>query len=204
MKNKYLLLLLSLFIIIFSFNSVRAQETGNDFIGKLGTSYASKPGKFGLDLSFNYFYNIDPFFVAGGEFDFFWINWKRTVGPAEFGDLSGDEIATTDAFTFPVFFNVQLRLPNVVKWIYVEPYLTVGLGYCMMVLHNSVPGIDSVTRFYGGFAWQVLASAAYKPSERSRVAFLLDMGFRGMNPSRDNVDFSMSGFLTRIGVKIGF
>ncbi|MCL2154292.1 MAG: hypothetical protein FWH53_01370, partial [Leptospirales bacterium] len=56
--------------------NVYVNPSKNEFMLKVGTGYAKDPGKFGLDVSLNYIYNIDPVFVFGFEGDFFWINWK--------------------------------------------------------------------------------------------------------------------------------
>ena len=174
-----------------------------EFVGKLGTSYAKKPNKWGLDISINYLFNIDPFFAAGFDYTLVWIPWERTLDEAEFGLLAtGDEIAKTQAIIMPLLFDAQLRLPNLVKHIYVEPSLTVGLGYIFMILDNSIPGEDKKTWLYHGFGWQIILSAAYRPGEESRIHFIIDFGYRGTSPERKNIKYDMSGFLIRAGVRI--
>ncbi|HNX23030.1 MAG TPA: hypothetical protein PKG60_03225 [Spirochaetota bacterium] len=182
--------------------NVFTNPSDNEFIGKLGTGYASDPGKFGLDLSLNYIYNLDPVFVFGFEGDFFWIKWKNELGDVNAGGAAGgSEVATTDLYTFPVFANAQIRLPFLKSRIYVEPSLTVGLGYCFMILDYSSDTEDG-TDLYTGFAWQVFGSAAYKIFENSAVDFVLDLGYRGLSPEKDQVEIDMSGIIARIGVRM--
>lgn len=181
--------------------NVFTNPSDNEFIGKLGTSYASKPGKFGMDLSLNYIYNIDPVFVFGLEGDFFWIKWKTKVGEVNKGAANGALTADTDLFTFPLFANAQIRFPFLREKIYVEPSVTVGLGYCLMVLDYSTIS-KSETDFYGGFAWQFFGSVSYKMYQNSAVDFVLDLGYRSLAPEKNNVQFDMSGIIARLGVKM--
>ena len=149
--------------------NVFVNPSDNEFMWKIGTGYASDPEKFGLDLSFNYIYNIDPFFVFGLEADFFWIKWTNTLGDVNAGgSAQGSLKAETNLYTFPLFANAQVRLPMLKKIIFVEPFLTVGLGYSFMVLDYS-SSAESDQDFYSGFAWQVMTSAAYKISDASAV-----------------------------------
>lgn len=181
--------------------NVFVNPSDNEFMWKIGTGYAADPGKVGLDLSFNYIYNIDPFFVFGLEGDFFWIRWTSTIGKVHpGGSTTGTEKADTNLYTFPLFANAQLRLPMLRKKIYVEPFFTVGLGYSFMILDYSSIEKDG-TDFYSGFAWQVIASAAYKISDASAVDFVFDLGYRGIKPSKGNVEIDMSGPFVRAGVR---
>ncbi len=202
-------LLCRLLIIAFLTLNVTEGFSG-EFNGKLGTSYADEPAKFGLDISLNYYYLLDPYFVTGIEGDFFWIKWDRTMGSKEIGQTTAAIKAKTNVYIMPVFFNAQVRLPKLAEKIYVEPSLTVGLGYSFMLLDNSIPeytdsGVTQEARdeikFYSGFAWQVIASISFRPDPDSRVHFTVDAGFRGTKPERENIEFNMSGFLTRVGVK---
>ncbi len=181
--------------------NVFTNPSDNEFIGKLGTSYASKPGKFGMDLSLNYIYNIDPVFVFGLEGDFFWIKWKTKIGEVSKGSANGELTADTDLYTFPFFGNAQIRFPFLRQKIYVEPSVTVGLGYCLMIL-DYTSTTKSETDLYGGFAWQFFGSASYKMYENSAVNFVFDLGYRSLSPEKNNVQFDMSGIITRLGVKM--
>ena len=181
--------------------NVFVNPSDNEFIWKIGTGYASDPGKFGLDLSFNYIYNIDPFFVFGLEADFFWIKWSSTIGEVNpGGSATGSEKADTNLYTFPLFANAQVRLPMLKKLIYVEPFLTIGLGYSFMILNYSSDEGNG-TDFYSGFAWQVMTSAAYKISDASAVDFVFDLGYRSIKPDKGNVEIDMSGAFFRAGVR---
>ncbi len=182
--------------------NVFTNPSDNEFIGKLGTGYAANPGKFGLDLSLNYIYNLDPVFVFGLEGDFFWIKWSNKLGDVKaVGAADGSLKAETNLYTFPLFANAQVRLPFLKSKIYVEPSLTVGLGYCFMIAEYKADNV-SETDFYSGFAWQVFGSASYKIYQNSAVDFVLDLGYRGMKPDKDSIEIDMSGFITRIGVRL--
>ncbi len=182
--------------------NVFVNPSDNEFLWKIGTGYAEDPGKFGLDLSFNYIYNIDPFFVAGIEGDFFWVSWDNKLEDVDAGGAAeGSLKAETNLYTFPLFVNAQLRLPMLKSKIHVEPFITVGLGYCFTILDYSSDA-ESGTDYYSGFAWQILASAAYKISDRSAVDFIFDFGYRGLTPDKDNIEIDMSGIITRVGVRI--
>ena len=174
----------------------------NEFIGKLGTGYAADPGRFGLDLSLNYIYNLDPYFVFGFECDFFWVSWENKLGDVNTsGGVNAQLKAETNLYTFPLFANAQLRLPNLRSKIYVEPFITVGLGYSFMILDYTSTEKDG-TDFYSGFAWQVMVTAAYRLAEGSAVDFLLDVGYRGIDSQKGDVEIDMSGPVTRLGVRI--
>jgi hypothetical protein len=182
--------------------NVFTNPSDNEFIGKLGTGYASDPGKFGLDLSLNYIYNLDPVFVFGFEADFFWVKWKNELSDVNAGGAAnGSLTAETNLYTFPLFANAQVRFPFLKSKIYVEPSITVGLGYCFMILDYS-SDTDSGTDLYSGFAWQTFASFSYKIFEKSAVDFVLDIGYRDITPSRDRVEIDMSGVFTRLGVRM--
>lgn len=182
--------------------NVFTNPSDNEFIGKIGTGYASDPGKFGLDVSLNYIYNLDPVFVFGFEADFFWVQWNNKVGDVKAGGSAyGSETAETNLYTFPLLANAQVRLPFLRNKIYVEPSLTVGLGYCFMILDYSSDN-ESGNDLYGGFAWQIYGSAAYKLYQNSAVDFVLDLGYRGLNPDKDNIEINMSGVIARLGVRL--
>lgn len=181
--------------------NIFVNPSDNEFMWKIGTGYASDPEKFGLDLSFNYIYNIDPYFVFGLEADFFWIKWSNTLGEVNAGgSASGSETADTNLYTVPLFANAQVRLPMLKKMLYVEPFFTIGLGYSFMILNYS-SSVESGTDFYSGFAWQILASAAYKIADNSAVDFVFDLGYRSIKPDKGNVEIDMSGPVIRAGVR---
>jgi hypothetical protein len=209
-------IILSLLIFIFTASTISAEEktpvpdgkkslsgkAPNEFIGKLGTGYASDPGKFGLDISLNYIYNIDPVFVFGLEADFFWIKWQNELQDVNAGgSANGTLTAETNLYTVPFFANAQIRLPFLKEKIHVEPAITIGLGYCFMVLDYTSDS-ESDTDIYGGFAWQTFASLYYKIFEKSAVDFVLDLGYRDLSPKKDRVEIDMSGVFTRIGVRM--
>lgn len=182
--------------------NVFTNPSDNEFIGKIGTGYASDPEKFGLDISLNYIYNLDPLFVFGLEADFFWIQWKNKLEDVNAGgSASGSEKAETNLYTFPFFANAQIRLPFLKQKLHFEPAFTVGLGYSFMILDYTSDS-KSDTDLYSGFAWQAYASAYYKLHPSSAVDFILDLGYRGIAPDRDNVEIDMSGLIARVGVRL--
>lgn len=204
----------SIIIIIFlAITSTNAYAIGKEFIGKIGTSYAHELKNWGLDSSLNFNLGLDPYFVIGAELDFFWIRWEQKLGERDLGQTSEDVIKKTDTFSFPLFFNAQVRIPILVKYIYVEPAIIAGLGYSMCVISYSQPHFqdtsgktynkENVTAFYHGFAWQVLTSIYFKPAKESNIEFVFDFGYRGMSPEKwqANRKFESSGLLLRLGVK---
>ncbi len=204
--------ILALFVLVIVVSSTSVYAGGSEFMGKIGTAYGDKPGKFGLDVSLNYIYDFDPYFVFGFEADFYWLSFEEVVGQNDTGGgVMEDVMKSNNLYTFPVYFNVQVRLPFLVKHIFVEPALTIGLGYSFMILNYSQPQYTDDTPttyaardnvdFYHGFAWQVIPSVSFKPSEESNVAFVADIGYRGMYPSKGNSEMSLSGMLFRVGVK---
>jgi hypothetical protein len=193
--------------------SSRGNHSRHEFVGKIGTSYGNDAEKFGLDVSLSYMYEVDPYFACGLGLDFFWINWSYKIGEEQIGALRGDVEVETDAYTLPVFANAQIRLPGLLSSIRLEPAVTVGLGYSVMFLNYNRPSyIDFYTAqqvskkdkliVYGGFAWQVLASLAWRPSTDSAVNFIFDAGYRGLYPEKGSVQFDMSGVVIRLGVTI--
>jgi len=207
--NRFILVLIIMLFSSFAYSDDNF-DSKREFIGKIGTAYSSKPGKFGLDFSLNYFYKIDPYFFIGGELDYFWIKWDRSLGEEDIGLVSADKKATTNAYIFPVFFDFQIRLPNLLKKIYVIPAITGGVGWSGMILNNSISEhiVDNETvkasssyNFYNGFAAQLFFSAYYQP-ENSKIMFLSDLGYRWILPEKDGIEFDMSGFFIRLGVKV--
>lgn len=182
--------------------NVFTNPSDSEFIGKIGTGYASDPEKFGLDISLNYIYNLDPVFVFGFEADFFWVKWDNELGDVNAGgSADGSLKAETNLYTFPLLANAQIRLPFLRDKIYVEPSFTVGLGYCFMIL-DYTSNEDNGTDLYSGFAWQAYGSVAYKLHPNSAVDFVLDLGYRGLEPDKDNVEIDMSGVIARVGVRM--
>lgn len=182
--------------------NVFTNPSDNEFIGKIGTGYAADPDKFGLDVSLNYIYNIDPVFVFGLEGDFFWIKWENKLEDVNAGgSANGSRTAQTDLYTFPFFANATVRLPFLREKIYVEPSFTIGLGYAFMILDYSSDG-ESDTDFYSDFAWQAFGSISYKIFDRSAVDFVVDLGYRDTTPEKDKVEIDMSGIIARIGVRM--
>ena len=216
MKGKIFLLTLLLVTASASFRGLYAEDkilierernvfvnpSDNEIMGKIGAGYAAGPDMLGLDLSFNYIYNLDPYFVVGFEADFFWVNWENTLGEANAGGgVDATRKAETNLYNFPVFANAQVRLPGLREKIFFEPFITIGLGYSFMIL-DYTSDIKDGTDFYSGFAWQVIFTAAYRLSQRSAVDFLLDLGYRGNAPQKGDVEVDMSGPIARIGVRI--
>ena len=182
--------------------NVFVNPSDNEFMGKIGTGYALDPERFGLDLSFNYIYNVDPYFVVGLEADFFWVSWENKLGDVTAGGGTNASLkAETNMYTFPVFANAQVRLPFLRDKIFFEPFITVGLGYSFMILDYS-SDVEDGTDFFSGFAWQVIFTAAYRLPRGSAVDFLLDLGYRGMEPEKGNVEINMSGPVMRLGVRV--
>lgn len=205
------------FVVLFIFISanIYAQagvinRSKKEFTGTIGTGYASKAEKFGLDLGGSYLYAFDKLFAAGFEADFFWINWKRELGTKEIGQTTAAVKAVTSAYNIPVFFDAQVRFPIRLGNALLEPSVNIGLGWDFMILQDSIPEYQTSSgetiskenkiKFYHSFAWQFFASCAYKP-ESSDIAFLVALGYRGMFPSNSGIEFNMSGFLAKLGVK---
>lgn len=186
---------------------------GNELVCKIGGSYAHELGDAGLDLSVVYLLNFDPYFVAGIEGSFFWIPWEKKLGTREEGSnpVDVDVVASANTFAIPVMFNAQVRLPFLVKKIYVEPYMTIGIGYTPVILTYDQPAFEDaettvsyaeedITRFFHGFSWQVLAGASFKPSKDSSIRFVGDIGYRGINAKKGAEKLDISGLLFRVGV----
>jgi hypothetical protein len=206
--------LVFIFVIIlfssFAYSNDDSSNSKKEFMGKIGTAYSSKPEKFGLDFSMSYFYKIDPYFYIGGELDYFWIKWDRSLGEEDIGLVSADKKATTNAYIIPLFFDFQVRLPNLLKKIYIIPAITGGIGWSGMILNNSISEhtvnnelikASSSSDFYNGFAAQLFFSAYYQP-ENSKIMFLSDIGYRWVFPEKNGIEFDMSGFFIRLGVKV--
>ncbi len=213
MKKVYGVILI-LGMLWYAGSEVFAVETGID--GTLGTAYSTDPAKFGMDLSLQHNWVLDPFFVMGFESGLYWVQWSRKVGEDEVTqDVSGDLKADTNAFYIPIMVDAQVRLPNLKKRLHVTPYINIGLGYPVMIMHFSQPAYkdtggdeypeENKTKFFSGFAWQIVAGAGYKPSDQSKVEFLGEFGYRNAQlKNEDNIEIDMSGFMIRIGVRYPF
>lgn len=188
-------------------------ESKNELMVKIGTGYANKPEKFGLDIAVSFYHEFDPYFAAGLETGLFWIRWDQKIGVEQVGLTTADVKTDTNAYTIPLLANAQIRFPRLLDRFRLEPSITAGLGYAIMFLGYSRPSYveagtgreykkKSTLLMYGGFAWQVYASIGFRPADDSKVEFILDAGYRGMYPERENVQFNMSGFITRLGVKV--
>lgn len=184
-----------------TFNDVEKVDfEKKEVIVKVGTSYVFDAEKLGLNVAANYYYKLDPYFAFGGEVDFLWVKWDRTLGSTETGNTTGTLTSDTDAFTFPILLNGQVRLPNLVSKIYVEPSFTLGMGFTTMILNNSIAG-NTNTDLYGGFVWQFISSVDFRPSENSKIKFVFDLGYMSTELERNNVKIDMSGMIVRAGVK---
>ncbi len=195
-----------LLIVLVSQNVYSIQK---EFIGKIGTSYANKLDNAGLDISVNYVYDFDPYFVAGFEGSFFWLPWEKTLGYDRTGEITKRIVANSNTYSFPLFFNAQVRLPFLVEKIYVKPFFNIGIGYTGMILTYDSPEIndgteiypeESVTDFYHGFSWQLLAGVNFKPAPSSNIEFTGEFGYRSINTKKSNQSVDLSGLLLRFGV----
>lgn len=180
---------------------------GSEFNGKAGAARAHEPDKFGLDGSLQYMIVPDPYFATGPEMGMAWFKWDRSIGSTNELGLPGHVKADTNAYFFPMMWNAQIRLYNLLESIRIMPYLTGGIGYGCMWLHYSEPRVypytvyngDSTTRFYQGFVWQILAGIAAKPGQDSNIRFFLEAGYRGARVKRGSTEINMSGFLAHLG-----
>jgi hypothetical protein len=187
----------------------------NEIMGRLGTAYATDPDKFGLDLSGQYNWVLDPYFALGVDGGIYWINWSRKIGTREAGAVDTDVKADTNAYDVPVMLDAQLRLPALKKYIYLTPYATVGLGYSFMLLHYSQPeyttpaptskhyDAETILKFFYGFTWQFLAGVGFQP-EGSKIEFIGEVGYRGGALKSGSSEIDMGGYLFRLGVKYPF
>ncbi len=212
MKKIYSIVL----ILVMAFTAAEAFAADTGIDGTLGTAYSTDPAKFGMDLSLQHNWLLDPFFVMGFESGLYWVQWSRKVGEDEITqDVQGDLKADTNAFYIPLMVDAQVRLPNLKKALFVTPYINIGLGYPLMIMHFSQPAYEDTggkeypeenkTKFFSGFAWQLVLGAGYKPSDQSKVEFLGEVGYRNAQlKNTDNIEIDMSGFMVRIGVRYPF
>ena len=197
--------------IFFTLITVEVLAVNQELVCKVGTGYAHDLDNAGLDLSVFYTFEFDPYFAAGIEGTFFWVPWDKKVGEKTGVPVSVDVVASSNVFALPIMFNGQVRLPFLVKKIYVEPNVTFGIGYTPVVLNYDRPAYEDadttlpvqakeVTRFFHGFSWQLLLGASFKPSVKSTIRFVGDIGYRGINARHGSEKLKMSGILFRIGV----
>ena len=207
MKQKLLIITVGLLLLcqtIFAANK--------EINGTLGTSYADNPSKYGLDISLHYNWLLDPYFLTGLESGFFWVQWDRKIGVKQEGSVYVDVKADSNAYTIPIMFNAQVRLPNLQSKLYVVPFATVGFGYSFMILHYSRPDFtdsrtgktydsDSITKLFKGLSWELLFGVSLKPATDSKVDFYAECGYRKLPLKSGDLELDMSGFLLRFGVR---
>lgn len=205
-------LMFSLLLIVFVFSSsIFAMEKGLD--GKIGTSYATDPEKFGFNAAADYYIVPDPYLACGFETGLYWVKWERKVGRQDVGSATGTLKADTNTYSIPLMFMAQIRMPHLQEEYNVIPYLNVGLGMTLMILDYSQPSYtyegedfnsESETDLYKGFTWQTLAGVAYKPGPDSKIHLLFEVGYRSMKVKKDSVELDMSGFIATVGVRYPF
>ncbi len=138
--------------------------------------------------------------MAGLEADFFWLPWEKKLG-TDPGPPAKEIVASTNAYAIPVYFNAQVRLPFLERKIRVEPYVTLGLGYSMMILTYNQPDRErDVTKFYHGFTWQLIPGVSFSPAMESRIRFIGEIGYRSLEVKNSHEKIDMSGILARLGV----
>jgi hypothetical protein len=209
---KKIIVFLSFFIVMGFFSSLIAMEKGLD--GKIGTSYAIDPEKFGLNFAFDYYAVPDPYLAVGFETGLYWLKWERVVGEKQVGPAPAKLKADTNSYTIPFLAMAQIRMPHLQEKYNVIPYLNVGLGYSFMFLDEKQPAyIDTNnvsheamddTDLYKGFTWEVLAGIAYKPGPTSNIHLLCELGYRSLKLKREEVELNMSGFVVTVGVRYPF
>ena len=199
MKNRLMLIAVITLSISTISTTLFAQSQGkNEFIWKVGGGHASDIEKWGLDMSFNYMYNLDPIFVFGFEGDFFWtkaVQTKTTIDPIT--TIPEDRTSKADVYTFPFYFNGQLRFPFFGDRIY--PAATLGLGYAFTFFSSTA---DTGKGAYGGMTLQGLGSLYFKIIDVSNAYFVFDAGYRHLPQSRNGKKVNMSGAIVRLGVKV--
>ncbi len=203
--------IISIVFILTLFTTGELFAVSHELMCKIGSSYAHELEDAGLDLSVFYAFDFDPYFVAGIEGAFFWIPWEKKLGTRQAGATTVDVVASTNTFAMPIMFNAQVRLPFLVRKIYVEPNVTFGIGYTPVILTYDQPAFldettgdtfakEEITRFFHGFSWQVLAGVSFKPSAESSIKFVGDLGYRGINAKKGAEKLDISGLIFRIGV----
>lgn len=191
-------------------------DTGTKFIGKMGTAYASVADKYGFELNLSIMSIVDPYFALGFELGYFNIGWSQKLGERDIGGgLTESVTANTSGNMLPVYFNMQIRIPDLLGGggVSLIPTLTVGLGYCFLFAGYSQPSFTDIvpepdvtyeeedkSDFYSGFTWQSYLTIMFRPP-KSSIYFLLDVGYRAANPARKNAEINLSGIVLRFGVQ---
>jgi hypothetical protein len=196
-------------IILSALISTNAFSYPKSLDGKIGAGYASEPDKFGWQLNFAFLNDLDPFFALGFEPGFYWARWNRKISSSEVGNVPADIKADSDAYIFPAIVDAQVRLPNLKSKIYVEPYVTLGLGYSFMILDYTIPAYQSNssehnTKFFHGFTWQLMFGMSYDPGYSSKLKFIAELGYRGAKLKKGNLEIDMSGAILNIGIRYPF
>lgn len=211
--KKFLTLILAL-LMVAGINSAKAME-GN-FDVKLGTSYHQESEKWGFQTGLQYFAVLDKFFAIGLGTGFDWNKWDRVLGTEEIQDLgTAVKKASTNAFSIPVMALAQIRLDSVDQMYGFLPYVTGGAGYGFMFLKYNQPEYLSATTgltipakskvdFYSGLCWEVNGGVAISPSSDSYIKFLIEGGYSGFYPSKDDLEINMSGFKASVGVRFTY
>ncbi len=194
-----------------------SHAAGSCLDGKIGTSYATDAEKFGLQLNFAFFNELDPYFVIGVEPGIYWLKWDRKVDTKKQGLITADVKSDTNIYMIPVLADAQIRLPNLKEKINFLPHLTIGLGYSIMIYDSNQPEYvdystgtpvtkraEEKTKLYSGFTWQMLAGGTFKPGQESKVEFLFELGYRGAKLKKGSLEVDMSGFIINFGVRYPF
>jgi hypothetical protein len=195
------------FVILSIFISTNAFPYAKTLDGKLGTGYASEPEKFGWQLNFMWLADLDPFFGLGFEPGIYWAKWERKISSKEEGNVPANVKADSNAYIIPVLADAQIRLPNLQSKIYVIPYVTLGLGYSLMILHYTIPeysgseSSETKTKLFHGLTWQLMFGMSYDPGSSSKIRFIAEAGYRSAQLSKGNLEIDMSGIVINIGVR---
>ena len=197
--------IIALLIISFIFDISAADKSVVD--GKIGTSYAKDPEKFGLQLNFSYYRELDPYFALGIDPSFYWIRWRQRLdGITTESGIDGSKVKDTDAYMFPILGSAQIRLVNLKEKLHgVLPYFNIGLGYSPMLLTYENSSGKSKADFFGGFTWQLVFGASFSPAKESKIEFLADAGYRSAKlKNSDDIEIDMSGFVFNAGIRYPF
>ena len=175
--------------------------------GKIGTSHAKDPGRFGLQLNFSYYLELDPFFALGIDPSFYWIRWRQRLdGITTESGIDGSKVKDTDAYMFPVLGSAQIRLVNLKEKLNgIMPYFNIGLGYSPMLLTYENSSGKNKADFFGGFTWQLALGASFSPAKESKIQFLAETGYRSAKlKNSDDIEIDMSGFIFNAGIRYPF
>ena len=211
--KKTIIMMVSIYLLIFS-SAAKAVE--NTYEYKLGTAYATDPGKWGWQVDFVYYYEFDPYIVVGLEPGIYWLNWEKKVGEEQQGmGVRADVKADSNAYMIPLMVNGQIRLPNLRSKFYFLPHITLGLGYSFMIYNYKQPEyVDSAssltidskndTKMYTGLTWQCMVGGTFKPGQESNIGFVIELGYRGAKVQKGNLEINMSSFVINLGVRYPF